>query len=217
MAPEMLSVKQHNEQELAQLADDVEEQDILATTAGDAAGQVLISRKGPDGLMACINSPRQNQHSVDSIHPVYQHTQQYEGIPKSQLGLLGRAESPFQQQQQQQQDSHGGARRVLQQSAHLDSSTSCSPENQVLMMDGALHQSSCNSSCRVPKYNFNVNARRAGWEHPDYYDEKVDIWQVGCVIHELLCGSMPFEVGTKPLLLLLLLLLMMMMMMMIDC
>jgi serine/threonine protein kinase len=29
----------------------------------------------------------------------------------------------------------------------------------------------------------------------DYYDEKVDIWQVGCMVHELLCGSMPFEVG----------------------
>eukprot|EP00775_Hariotina_reticulata_P006582 gene6582-6810_t len=37
----------------------------------------------------------------------------------------------------------------------------------------------------------------AVWEHPDYYDEKVDIWQVGCVIHELLCGSMPFEVESK--------------------
>jgi hypothetical protein len=217
MAPEMLSVKQHNEQELAQLADDVEEHDVLATTAEDAAGQVLMSRKGPDGLMAQgINSPKQNEHSVDSIPPGQQHTQQYEGIQKSQLGLLGRAESPFQQQQQQQQESHSGARHVLQQSAHLDSSKPCSPENQALMMDGVLHQSSCS---RVSdRCNLNVNAMRAaGWEQPDYYDEKVDIWQVGCVIHELLCGSMPFEVGTKPLLLLLLLLLMMMMMMMIDC
>ncbi|KAF6262064.1 hypothetical protein COO60DRAFT_1699492 [Scenedesmus sp. NREL 46B-D3] len=38
---------------------------------------------------------------------------------------------------------------------------------------------------------------RPEWEHRDYYDEKVDIWQVGCMVHELLCGSMPFEVESK--------------------
>jgi serine/threonine protein kinase len=32
------------------------------------------------------------------------------------------------------------------------------------------------------------------WEGRDYYNEKVDIWQVGCLVHELLCSSMPFEV-----------------------
>jgi serine/threonine protein kinase len=34
----------------------------------------------------------------------------------------------------------------------------------------------------------------AEWEGRDYYNEKVDVWQVGCLVHELLCGSMPFEV-----------------------
>jgi serine/threonine protein kinase len=34
----------------------------------------------------------------------------------------------------------------------------------------------------------------AAWEGRDYYSEKVDVWQAGCLLHELLCGSMPFEV-----------------------
>uniref|UniRef100_A0A7R9YZK2 Protein kinase domain-containing protein n=1 Tax=Chlamydomonas euryale TaxID=1486919 RepID=A0A7R9YZK2_9CHLO len=31
------------------------------------------------------------------------------------------------------------------------------------------------------------------WEWQDTYDAKVDVWQVGCVVHELLCGCLPFE------------------------
>jgi serine/threonine protein kinase len=43
--------------------------------------------------------------------------------------------------------------------------------------------------CRLAKY------APAEWEGRDYYNEKVDVWQLGCLVHELLCGSMPFEVG----------------------
>ena len=31
------------------------------------------------------------------------------------------------------------------------------------------------------------------WEWQESYNEKVDIWQVGCVVHEILCGCLPFE------------------------
>ncbi|KAL6745626.1 kinase-like domain-containing protein, partial [Haematococcus lacustris] len=35
------------------------------------------------------------------------------------------------------------------------------------------------------------------WEWREQYDEKVDIWQVGCLVHELLCGCLPFETEDK--------------------
>lgn len=39
-----------------------------------------------------------------------------------------------------------------------------------------------------------VPYERASWEQQDCYDHKVDIWQVGCLMHELLFGCLPFEV-----------------------
>lgn len=38
----------------------------------------------------------------------------------------------------------------------------------------------------------------APWECQDHYNEKVDIWQIGCLLHELLCGELPFEVAEDP-------------------
>uniref|UniRef100_A0A7S0WKQ3 Protein kinase domain-containing protein n=1 Tax=Chlamydomonas leiostraca TaxID=1034604 RepID=A0A7S0WKQ3_9CHLO len=35
------------------------------------------------------------------------------------------------------------------------------------------------------------------WEWQDSYDEKVDIWQVGCLVHEVMCGVLPFETEDK--------------------
>ncbi|KXZ51578.1 hypothetical protein GPECTOR_12g541 [Gonium pectorale] len=35
------------------------------------------------------------------------------------------------------------------------------------------------------------------WEWQDHYDEKVDLWQVGCLTHEILCMSLPFETDDK--------------------
>ncbi|GFR45653.1 hypothetical protein Agub_g7064 [Astrephomene gubernaculifera] len=35
------------------------------------------------------------------------------------------------------------------------------------------------------------------WEWQDQYDEKVDLWQVGCLVHEILCLSLPFEAEDK--------------------
>jgi serine/threonine protein kinase len=32
------------------------------------------------------------------------------------------------------------------------------------------------------------------WEGQDTYTEKVDIWMLGCLAYELLCGNPPFEV-----------------------
>jgi serine/threonine protein kinase len=37
------------------------------------------------------------------------------------------------------------------------------------------------------------------WELQQDYNEKVDVWQVGCVIHELLCGTPPFSTDDKQL------------------
>lgn len=37
------------------------------------------------------------------------------------------------------------------------------------------------------------------WEWQEVYDEKVDVWQVGCVVHELLCACLPFETPDKDL------------------
>ncbi|GIL46486.1 hypothetical protein Vafri_3454 [Volvox africanus] len=35
------------------------------------------------------------------------------------------------------------------------------------------------------------------WEWQDHYNEKVDLWQVGCLVHEILCLSLPFETEDK--------------------
>ncbi|GIL71258.1 hypothetical protein Vretifemale_1856 [Volvox reticuliferus] len=35
------------------------------------------------------------------------------------------------------------------------------------------------------------------WEWQDHYNEKVDVWQVGCLVHEILCLSLPFETEDK--------------------
>jgi hypothetical protein len=40
--------------------------------------------------------------------------------------------------------------------------------------------------------------RQEAWHRSDHYDEKVDIWQLGCLVHELLCGCLPFEVSAAP-------------------
>jgi hypothetical protein len=40
-----------------------------------------------------------------------------------------------------------------------------------------------------------VPYERASWEQQDCYDHKVDIWQLGCLMHELLFGCLPFEVS----------------------
>ncbi len=37
--------------------------------------------------------------------------------------------------------------------------------------------------------------QQEAWQRQDHYDEKVDLWQVGCLVHELLCGCLPFEVS----------------------
>ncbi|KAG2448738.1 hypothetical protein HYH02_006092 [Chlamydomonas schloesseri] len=35
------------------------------------------------------------------------------------------------------------------------------------------------------------------WEWQEHYNEKVDCWQVGCLVHEILCNSLPFEAEDK--------------------
>ncbi|KAG2498335.1 hypothetical protein HYH03_003595 [Edaphochlamys debaryana] len=35
------------------------------------------------------------------------------------------------------------------------------------------------------------------WEWQEHYNEKVDLWQVGCLCHEILCASLPFEAEDK--------------------
>ncbi|GLI59304.1 hypothetical protein VaNZ11_001157 [Volvox africanus] len=35
------------------------------------------------------------------------------------------------------------------------------------------------------------------WEWQEHYNEKVDLWQVGCLVHEILCLSLPFETEDK--------------------
>ncbi|EFJ44233.1 hypothetical protein VOLCADRAFT_44254, partial [Volvox carteri f. nagariensis] len=47
---------------------------------------------------------------------------------------------------------------------------------------------------RIPFLDY-MAPEMLSWQ--DHYNEKVDLWQVGCLVHEILCFSLPFETEDK--------------------
>jgi serine/threonine protein kinase len=232
MAPEMLSIRPHNEHELA-LLDGSDSEDDSSSSSSSSSSNGSRQHTPPQQRWEFLQEPAQ--------------------VPLDQLGLLGARQqaSPASvraaqadrvlnldedsmadlhkphhsqqrlsagQQQQQQQQQHGN---WMQQPAQLD------PSRQVSLDPAALEQLGEAAASAQPQVQSAFQAAalqpdaaadrleqheragrrgskaflgpcvrtdRAEWEYQDHYDEKVDIWQLGCMLHELLCGSMPFEV-----------------------
>jgi serine/threonine protein kinase len=232
MSPEMLSIRPHNEHELALLDDSDSEDDSSGSSSGSSSS---------DGRQ---HAPPQQQ---------WESLQEPAQVPLGQLGLLGAQEqaspaaaragqadrvlklnedsmadlhSPHQSQQrlsggqqQQQQQQHG---KWMQQPAQLDPSRQASLDPAALeqldaaavqtQVQSAFHAAALQPDAAADRLEQRERAGRRGsraflgpcggtgraeWEYQDHYDEKVDIWQLGCMLHELLCGSMPFEVGVS--------------------
>jgi serine/threonine protein kinase len=232
MAPEMLSIRPHNEHELALLNDD----------SDDGSSSSSMDDGGAAGL-----GQQQQQQYWESL----QTGEQQQQVPRYHLGLLGhtgpllptaaaenqhteevllldeedtRALQPQHQQQghaQHQQHHHHqheqGSR--VQQSAELEPSRQASLDATALeqLDEAAAAQAGVDAGAAGPaaavdRLMVHSKAGRCGskaflgpcrgsgsaeWEYQDHYDEKVDVWQLGCMLHELLCGSMPFEVGSR--------------------
>lgn len=217
MAPEMISIRPHNEHELALLDDDSEDGSSSSSSGGDGGSQ----------------QQQQQWESLHDSHDAQQH------VPPSQLGLLGHA-GPVpptaaavkalndaallleasagghhhgqhgQQHTRQRQHSkwmQGPAQLDPSRQASLDPAAFEQLEQAAHAEDGLQDAAAEAEAAADPLMA--VRAGRggsraflgpcrgtgmAGWEYQDHYDEKVDIWQLGCMLHELLCGSMPFEV-----------------------
>ncbi|WIA20932.1 hypothetical protein OEZ85_005274 [Tetradesmus obliquus] len=170
MAPEMLSVKPHNEHELALgLLDD-------SSSESGADEEDEPSQQ---------QQQQQQQQLGASLQPASgdggRGSKQAAARPRSSSGGGGNSSSGGQQPSRQ------GSRSI--------------PMLQDEGCDAAALQPAGSSMSKLMRSSRSLNAAaaagRAEWEHRDYYDEKVDIWQVGCMVHELLCGSMPFEVESK--------------------
>jgi len=231
MAPEMLSIRPHNEHELALLDDDSED------GGGSSSSSVSDSRQEQEGHQ----QHQQQWHSLTC-----------DQLEQSQLGLLyqdeavsstaaavkldthavalqqpgaSRAQQAEQQhstqaagrhhQLQQQEEQQVEHANQVQQPAQLDPSRQASLElaakvqlddaaeesspaaattaAQAAVLANQLHSKPVRSSSRA-FLGPCAGGGRAEWEYQDHYTEKVDVWQLGCMLHELLCGSMPFEV-----------------------
>jgi serine/threonine protein kinase len=223
MSPEMLSVRPHNEHELALLADDSEDGDSSSDDGG--GGDTVCGREG---------GRQQQQQEWEGLQEPGR--QQQREVPRAQLGVLGASssglvpttegvlllnteeedpgDSQHSHQQQQQQQRHQGSK----QRAQLDPSRQASPDPaaHVQQVQSAFQAAAAAEMVEPAAAAATTLAQgdgraagrrgskaflgpcggtgRAEWEYQDSYDEKVDIWQLGCMLHELLCGSMPFEV-----------------------
>lgn len=235
MAPEMLSIRPHNEHELALLDDDSED--------GVSSSSVSDSRQEEE------DHQQQHQQQWQSLT--------YDQLEQSQVGLLyqdeavsstaaavkldthavamqqpganrGRQAEQQQhstqaagrhhqlQQQEQPEEQHVEQANEVQQPAQLDPSRQASLDlaAKVQLDDGTEESSPAAAAAGAAQAAALANqlhskpmrsgsraflgrcaaGGRAEWEYQDHYTEKVDIWQLGCMLHELLCGSMPFEV-----------------------
>lgn len=151
MAPEMLSIQPHNEQELALL---------------DVEGQ---GRGGTGSSHAGNIQQQQQQHQRNNW---LQQPAQLEASRQASLDAAAAEE----QHATYCSDTQAAGLQVQAAAARLSSSPMQHAGSSTLLGVGA-------------------SAGRAAWEYQDHYTEKVDIWQLGCMVHELLCGSMPFEVS----------------------
>lgn len=231
MAPEMLSIRPHNEHELALLNDD---------SSDDGSSSSM------DGSGATGAGQQQQQQYWESLHDGQQQGQQQQQVPRDHLGLLGHTgpllptasavkqhteevllldeedTSTSHPHQQQQHHSHHHHHQQ-QQGSRVQQSAELEPSRQASLDATALEQFDESAQVQVgvdagtagpaaaldrlmvhskaPRCGSRAflgpcrGSGRADWEYQDHYDEKVDIWQLGCMLHELLCGSMPFEVG----------------------
>ncbi|GAX84166.1 hypothetical protein CEUSTIGMA_g11589.t1 [Chlamydomonas eustigma] len=73
------------------------------------------------------------------------------------------------------------------------------PPEMLALQEPSGSRSSSASQAALLKEVANAIKGNNKWELQQDYDEKVDVWQVGCVVHELLCGTPPFSTDDKQL------------------
>lgn len=226
MSPEMLSIRPHNEHELA-LLDDSDSEDDSSSNSGSSSSDGGQQRTQPQQQWESLQEPAQVPlgqlgllGAQDPASPAAARTLQADRVLKLDEDPMGELDSPHHSQQHvsaRQQQQHG---KWMQQPAQLDPSRQASLDPAALeQLDEAAGQAQVQSAFQaaalqpaaaVDRLEQRERAGRRGsraflgpcggtgraeWEYQDHYDEKVDIWQLGCMLHELLCGSMPFEVG----------------------
>ena len=207
MAPELFSVRAADEVELSLLQGDSDEEGDEKLVQHHQNQQQLQQRLS-QRHRSQYGEEQRKQQGADGVHagPALQAEQQ-----QQQCGLEGdrcslgssslRARAGLEEVQLPGTCcSRGSSTGVSLGAQHSRSSHACGSQKNSFELpaphwDGKfLNGSLPGSSQDAIQSQLQQQYCKAVWEQTDYYDEKVDIWQVGCLVHEILCGNLPFEV-----------------------
>jgi serine/threonine protein kinase len=196
MAPELFSIRAADEVELSLLQGDSDEE-------GEEMQQQQQAQVSRDLQQSQYEGQGSGSNVVHPDRQVEQQQRQQPGLVRLEHGLDTsslRARAGLEDVQLPGTCSSISSRGIAIGAEHSISSSACGPQRssyevpaQPRNWDGRFLDSMQDSSQELTQSN--QQYCKAGWEQLDYYDEKVDIWQVGCLVHEILCGSLPFEVS----------------------